>query len=463
MTDDQTWQQMSCAGNPILQTPNIDRIANDGFRFSNAFCTNSLCAPSRGTVLTGCLSHVHGIRGNSEKADQVEELDSELPTFPALLQQAGYRTGLMGKWHIRQDPRGFDDWKVLPGQGVYFDPEFIEQGAKQQHSGYATDITTDFALDFLKQGVSEPFCLVYQHKAPHRPFTPAPRHAKLFDDIEFPYPETYNDDYATRRIAEEARDMRFEVSLAGDYEDLPKDLSPEEQRNWIFQRFVKDHYRATVGVDENLGRVLDYLDESGMAEDTLILYTTDNGYFLGEHGWYDKRFMYEPALRVPLVARYPKLKISGAVEDAFVMNIDLAPTILDFAGIPIPEQMQGRSLRPLMEGDPPEDWRTDAYYSYYENSWAMRNMARDQMTDPTFQFWTAHRVGPNRGVRTDRYKLIEYYTEDGYWELFDLQEDPNELLNLAGDSQYDEIEEELRGRLRALQTGYDDVMPTASG
>ena len=457
MTDDQTFEQMSCAGHPILKTPNMDRLANEGVRFANAFCTNSICAPGRATVLTGCYSHVHGIRGNSEKADAVETLSPKLSTFPKLLQQAGYRTGLMGKWHIRQEPAGFDEWKALPGQGVYFDPDFSVNGQTQNHSGYTTDITTDFALDFLRKGdPAKPFCLVYQHKAPHRPFTPAPRHAKMFDDIEWPYPETYNDDYATRRIAEEAKDMRFEISLEGDYDDIPKGLSPEQKRNWIFQRFVKDHYRAVYGVDENLGQVLEYLDATGLAEDTLIIYTTDNGYFLGEHGWYDKRFMYEPSLRIPFLVRYPRLPIAGKVEERFAMNVDIAPTILDFAGIDIPEQMQGRSLRPLLEGDPPDDWRQSAFYSYYENSWAFREMAREQMTDPSFQFWTAHRVGPNRGVRTDRYKLIEYYTEGNYWELFDLQEDPNELNNLHGQAGHAELTEDLTKQLRDLQASYHE-------
>ena len=457
MTDDQTYQQMSCAGHPILQTPNIDRLANEGARFDRAFCTNSLCAPARASILTGCLSHVHGIRGNSEKADEVEKLDQSLPTFPKLLQQAGYRTGLMGKWHLREDPVGFDDWKVLAGQGVYFDPDFIHEGETRKESGYCTDVTTDFALDFLrKHEGTDPFCLVYQHKAPHRPFTPAPRHAKLFDDIEWPYPETYNDDYATRRIAKEAEDMRFEVSIAGDYDDIPSGLNSQERRDWIFQRFVKDHHRAVVGVDENLGRVLEYLDATGMAEDTLIVYTTDNGYFLGEHGWYDKRFMYEPSHRIPLLVRYPRLVSPGIVPAGMAMNIDIAPTILDFAGVEIPEQMQGRSLKEVLEGDPPEDWRQSVFYSYYENSWAFRNMARDQMTDPSFQFWTAHRVGPNRGIRTDRYKLIEYYSEQDYWELFDLQEDPNELNNLYGQGGYADIAEKLTSELRGDQEHYGD-------
>ena len=456
MTDDQQHNQMSCAEHSLLRTPSMDRLANEGTRFSNAYCTNSICAPSRASVLTGCYSHVHGIRGNSERADAVEALDPELPTFPQLLQQAGYRTGLVGKWHLRQDPRGFDEWKVLPGQGVYFNPEFLVKGQPTQQSGYATDITTDFALDFLRKQKDGPFCLLYQHKAPHRPFTPAPRHASMFDGTDWPKPSSYDDDYASRRVAAEAKDMRFEISLGGDYDDIPSDLSPEQRREWIFQRFVKDHHRAVYGVDENLGLVLDYLDSAGLAEDTLVLYTTDNGYFLGEHGWYDKRFMYEPALRIPLLVRYPRYGRPGYVEHRPALNVDIAPTLLDFAGIEIPEGMQGRSLRPLLEGNPPEDWRESILYSYYENSWAFREMARDQMTDPSFQFWTAHRVGPHRGVRTDRYKLIEYYGEGDYWELFDLEEDPDELRNLYEEPGHGQLIEELRTELTRLRQHYGE-------
>ena len=366
MTDDQTAKDMSCYGNPILQTPNMDRIANGGTRFDRCFTTNALCAPARATVLTGCFSHVNGVRGNSELADAVEELDPNIPTFPELLQEAGYQTGLVGKYHIRQDPKGFDSWCIHPGQGVYFDPVYIQNGTRVQMEGYASDITTDLALEWLQgRDVSRPFCLVYQFKAPHRPFTPAPRHEHLFDEIEIPEPETFDDDYATRKIAGLAEDMKFDVSIAGDYEDLAEGLSQEEKKKWLYQRFLKDRYRNLTGVDENLGRVLDYLDENGLAEDTLILYTSDHGYFLGEYGWYDKRFMYEPSIRIPLVARYPAGGISGHVSGEMVMNVDFAPTILDFCGIEIPEVMQGRSLRPLMEGRSPEDWRESIYYSYY--------------------------------------------------------------------------------------------------
>ncbi len=449
---------MSCEGGQIIRTPNMDRLARGGVRFRNAFCTNSLCAPGRATVLTGTYSHINGVRGNSEAKGAVERIDPGLATFPQLLQQAGYRTGIVGKWHLSHDPAGFDYWCVLPGQGLYFDPEFIEMGARKKISGYCTDITTDLALDFLeKHRGSGPFCLIYQHKAPHRPFKPAPRHAMLLDHVELPHPPTYDDDYSTRNVAKEAQDMKFENSLAGDYDDLPKNLSPEEKKNWIFQRFVKDHYSALYGVDENLGRVLDYLDEKGLAEDTLILYTSDNGFYLGEHGWYDKRFMYEPSFRVPLLARYPRAGVAGHAAPEFVANIDYAPTILDFAGVPVPESMQGRSLRPVLEGRPPEDWRRSVYYAYWENSWALRNASPEQMTDPTFQYFTAHRVGPHRGVRTDRHKLIEFFSEGDYWELFDLEKDPHELNNVHGKPEYAEIAEQLKRELTSLRKEYRDA------
>jgi arylsulfatase A-like enzyme len=364
---------------------------------------------------------------------------------------------MIGKWHLPQDPEDFDEWSILPGQGVYFDPDFIRNGQRTKQRGYATDITTDFALDFLRQNHGQPFCLLYQHKAPHRPFTPAPRHAKMFEDIEWPYPATYNDDYATREVAKQAEDMRFEISLAGDYEDLPPHLDAEQKRNWIFQRFVKDHHRAVYGVDENLGHILEYLDAAGLAEDTLVVYTTDNGFFLGEHGWYDKRFMYEPSLRIPLVVRYPRLPAPKRVEPHMALNVDIAPTILDFAGVPVPEPMQGRSLRPVLEGNPPGDWRQAVFYSYYENSWALAGKGSEALSDPSFQYFTPHRIGPHRGVRTARHKLIEYYGEGNYWELFDLEQDPNELLNLYGQPGQQDLTTQLTQQLRSLQNQYGET------
>lgn len=458
MTDDQAVGQMSNEGGTIIQTPNMDRLAREGVRFANNFCTNSLCAPGRATVLTGTYSHINGIRGNSEAKGATEVLDPNLATYPRVLRENGYRTAMIGKWHLPQDPAGFDYWNILPGQGLYFDPEFIEMGERKKYSGYCTDITTDLALDWLKKQTSpEPFCLVYQHKAPHRPFTPPKRHANLLDGVTLPKPATYDDDYATRMVAREARDMKFEVSVARDYEDLPAGLSPEAKKDWIFNRFVKDHYASLYAVDENLGRVLDYLDKTGLAEDTVIVYTSDNGFYLGEHGWYDKRFMYEPSLRIPLLIRYPRLELKGHVAREFSQNIDYAPTMLDLAGVPVPESMQGRSLKPILEGAPPEDWRTSVYYAYWENSWALRNASPEEMSYPSFTYFTAHRVGPHHGVRTDRYKLIHFFSEGDYWELFDLQEDPNELNNLYGRDGYAPVTAELKTKLEALRRRYGDV------
>lgn len=457
MTDDQTVDQMSSYGNTLIKTPHMDRLAAEGVRFTRSFVTNSLCAPSRATVLTGCYSHVHGIRGNSE-GRETEVLDPNLPTFPVLLQAAGYRTAIVGKWHLPQDPVGFDYTCILPGQGVYTNPDFIENGVRKTFQGHVTDVTTDLALGFLRTvKPDEPFLLIYQHKSPHRPFTPLPRHADLLADVELPYPETFDDDYATRRVAAQAEDMKFEVSLARDYPDLPPDLTPEERKRWIYQRFVKDHYRGVVGVDENLGRLLEHLDREGLTDDTLIMYTSDNGFYLGEHGWYDKRFMYEPSLKVPLVVRYPRRIPGGRVEDRMALNIDYAPTILDFAGVTIPGTMQGRSLRPLLEGTPPADWRQSVYYSYFENSWELRHLSQEELSDPSFKYFTPHRVGPHRGVRTDRYKLIEYYGEGDYWEFFDLESDPHELRNRYDDPALASVVETHRRELRRLQEQYGDA------
>ncbi len=456
MTDDHTHHQMSLTGNPLIETPNMDRLAAEGIWFKNAFCTNSLCAPARATILTGCLSNVNGIMGNSEAKDRIEQLDPTLPTFPILLQAAGYQTGIVGKWHLPHDPRGFDYSCILPGQGLYFDPDMIENGERKQFKGYVTDIVTDKALDYLNTlDTEKPFCLVYQHKGPHRPFTPAPRHEALYQDQDFPYPETFDDDYATRLVAGKAADMKFEQSIARDYGDIFGDMTEDEKKRWIYQRFVKDHYRSVKSIDEGLGRVLDFLDETGVADNTLVIYTTDNGFYLGEHGWYDKRFMYEPSLRIPFLLRYPDAVNAGQVEEGMIMNIDVAPTILDFAGIDVPESMQGESLKPLLNGSAPQ-WRDHIYYSYYENTWAMRVLEQAELSDPSFNFFTAHRIGPHRGIRGERYKLIEYYSENDYWEFFDLEEDPNELRNVYDDPKHADRIREMTRQLRETQRSYRD-------
>ncbi len=464
MTDDHAAGATGCYGNPLVRTPVLDRLASEGVRFTNAFCTNSLCAPGRATVITGTYSHRNRILGNSERKGAEEHLDQSLPTFPGLLQASGYRTALVGKWHMADDPRGFDYWCVLPGQGVYFNPEFIENGHRKSFPGYASDVTTDLALRFLEQaGADKPWCLVYQHKAPHRPFLPPPRHAHLYDGVELPYPATFDDGYATRKVAAAAEDMRFDLSLAPDYaREIPKGLDPAARKRWIYQRFVKDYYGAIAGVDDNLGRVLDHLRKTGQYDNTLIVYTTDNGFFVGDHGWYDKRFMYEPALRVPLIVKPPGGMgatggAGGKVAAPMAVNIDYAPTILDYAGCAIPETMQGVSLRPVIEGGVPRGWRQSMYYAYFENSWELAGKGKEAMSDPSFAFFTPHRIGPHRGVRTGTHKLIHYYSEGDYWELFDLRSDPNELRNLYGQPEFGALTGELKAELHRLRRQYKDL------
>ncbi len=458
MTDDHAVGHSGCYGNKLVKTPNLDRLAGEGTRFDSSFVTNSLCAPSRACVLTGAYSHVNGIRGNSEAKNSIEKLDPNVPTYPQLLQAAGYRTGIAGKWHLSHDPVGFDSWAVLPGQGEYFNPTFIENGTRKQHHGYATDVTTDFALEFLKQqDASKPWCLVYQHKAPHRPFLPPPRFAKTFDKVEIPEPPTFDDDYSTRKVAAEAEDMRFDISLEPDYKkEMPAGLDAKAKKKWIYQRFVKDYYGAIMAIDENLGRVLKHLDDRKMTEDTLIIYTSDNGFFVGDHGWYDKRFMYEPSLRVPMIVRAPGAR-RGATHELMTLNIDIAPTILDYAGIPQPESMQGASFRRLLAGAAPVEWRKSMYYTYYENSWVLAGKGKEAMSDPSFQFFTPHRIGPHRGVRTATHKLIQYYAEQDYWELFNLEDDPHELRNLYGKAGTEPVTAALKSELERLQRQYKDT------
>lgn len=462
MTDDHAASALGCYGNTLVRTPTLDQLASEGVRFTNAFCTNSLCAPGRAATITGTYSHRNRILGNSEMKGAEEHLDQSLPTYPRVLQANGYRTALAGKWHMSDDPKGFDYWCVLPGQGLYFDPDFIENGQRKKFPGYASDVTTDIALRFLEQAASagdgKPWCLVYQHKAPHRPFLPPPRHAKLYDGVEIPYPATFDDDYATRRIAAAAEDMRFDLSLEPDYvKEIPKGLDRGAKKRWIYQRFVKDYYGAIAAVDDNLGRVLDHLRKTSQYDNTLVIYTTDNGFFVGDHGWYDKRFMYEPSLRIPLIVKPPAASGSGHVTADFALNIDYASTILDYAGCPIPETMQGRSLRPVVEGSTPSDWPTSMYYAYFENSWVLAGKGKEAMSDPSFAFFTPHRIGPHRGVRTRTHKLIHYHAEGDYWELFDLEKDPNELNNLYGKPEVGALTGELKAELTRLRRQYGDV------
>ena len=435
MTDDHASHALSCYGSRINKTPNLDRIAKEGVRFDNCFCTNSICAPCRAVILTGKYSHLNGV------VDNAVTFDGSQLTFPKLLQKAGYETAIVGKWHLKSDPTGFDYWNILPGQGAYHNPMMIEMGQRKKHPGYVTDIITDHCLDWLKKrDGSKPFCLMYHHKAPHRNWQPAERHAKLYEDIEIPYPETFDDDYRTRSAAAAQTEMTIERHLTpSDLKmDPPEGLTGEALKKWKYQRYIKDYLRCVAAVDENVGRVLDYLDKAGLKENTVVVYTSDQGFYLGDHGWYDKRFMYEESLRMPLLVRYPKEIKAGSVNKDIALNLDFAPTFLDFAGLDKPGEMQGDSIRSLLRGRTPSDWRTSMYYHYYE-------------------YPAVHMVKRHYGVRTQRYKLIRFYHDIDAWELFDLQKNPHELNNVYDKPEYADVVSQLKAELRRLRHQYGDT------
>ena len=434
MTDDHASHALSCYGSRINKTPNLDRIAKEGMLFNNCFCTNSICAPSRAVILTGKYSHLNGV------IDNYKTFDGSQQTFPKLLQEAGYETAMIGKWHLKSEPTGFDYWNVLPGQGDYHNPEMIEMGQRKKYTGYVSDIITDHCLRWLKERKSEkPFCLMYHHKAPHRRWSPAKRYDRLYDDMDIPLPETFNDDYSTRSDAAREAEMTIEKHL--DPQDLkvdpPENLTGQDLKEWKYQRYIKDYLRCVASVDDNVGRLLDYLDESGLTENTVVVYTSDQGFYLGDHSWFDKRFMYEESLRMPLLVRYPKEIKPGSVNNDMLLNLDFAPTFLDFAGITRPVDMQGRSFRQLLQANTPEDWHTSMYYHYYE-----------------YPSW--HMVKRHYGIRTQRYKLMHFYYDIDAWELYDLEKDPNELNNVYGDPSYGDTVKQLKAELERLRKQYGD-------
>ncbi len=434
MADDHASHAMSCYGSRINETPNLDRIANEGVRFVNAFCTNSICAPCRAVVFTGKYSHVNGVLDNRDI------FDGSQPTFPSILRAAGYETAMIGKWHLHSDPVGFDYWKILVGQGKYHDPDFIEMGKRITQPGYVTDIIGEETIDWIRGRKSEkPFCLFSHHKAPHRRWQPHERHQKMFAGKEFPVPETFEDDYKTRSKAAHEQEMTVEHDL--DESDLkmtpPEGLTGEALKKWKYNRYMQDYLGCIAAIDENVGQLLDYLDESGLAKNTIVIYTSDQGFFLGDHGWYDKRFMYEEAYRMPLIARFPREVKPGSTVEAMVLNLDFAPTLLDFAGVKIPAEIQGQSFRAMMRGEPVPGWRTSAYYHYYE-----------------YPAW--HMVKRHYGVRTERYKLIHFYYDIDAWELYDLKTDPHELNNLYDDPGQQGLIKELKAELARLQKQYGD-------
>jgi len=458
MSDDHAAHAISAYQSRINHTPHIDRIAQGGMRFDNCFCTNSICAPSRATILTGLYNHENGVRTLED------QLDGRLLTFPHLLRAVGYQTAMIGKWHLGHgwpyDPTGFDYWNVLPGQGEYFDPHMYVMGVLGQRTGYVTDIITDLSLEWLAQrDPRRPFLLMCHHKAPHRPWQPDAKHEHLYDDVEIPAPETFDDDYHTRMAAEAAR-MRIDRDLTSvDLKaPVPPGLTPKAEKQWKYQRYIKDYLRCVAAIDDNVGRLLDYLDAEGLAEDTIVVYTSDQGFFLGDHGWYDKRFMYEESLRMPFLVRYPREIAPGSVAEAMVLNVDFAPTFLDWAGVPIPRHWQGKSLCEIARGRTPAGWRTAMYYRYWMHM------------DAEHQVWAHY------GIRTLKHKLIYYYGEalgtsgsadiptPKTWELFDLEADPYELINCYDDPAKQEVVQELTAELHALQRALRDTpLPGAGG
>ncbi len=424
MTDDQRWDSMSCAGNPYLQTPNMDRLAREGAYFTNAFCTNSLCGPSRATCLTGKYSHNTGVRINEGTFPTDQE------TFLEAARREGYRTAFVGKWHNKQwgRDRHFDYYFGFRGQGEYLDPLIQENDQpERQYEGWVEDILADKTLDFIRAVAAEqqPFMVCHWFKTPHQGCDPAPRHEHLLEGVTFPKPASFDTDYAGKPRAVREADLKIGGSGPTSY-----------VQDW--DEFLRDYYRVLTGVDENLGRILDLLDELGLADNTLVIFTSDNGYFHGEFGFFDKRLMYEPSLRIPLLVRYPKKIKPGTRIEQFALNIDFPVTIMDYAGMDIPADVDGASLAPILEGQSPPDWRQDLLYEYY-----------------AYPDW--HYVKPHKGIRTSKWKYIHYYDfPDHEYELYDLEHDPQELTNLYGDPQYRPVVEQLAARLVALREQYHD-------
>ncbi len=473
MTDDHGYQAVGAYGSKVNQTPNIDRIANEGIRFDRCYVTNSLCGPSRACILTGLYGHKNGFVDNQSK------FDGNQVTLPKLLKAAGYQTAIVGKWHLVSDPTGFDYWDVIPGQGQYYRPDFISAEGRRSVPGYVTDVTTDLALDWLKnkRDSEKPFLMMVHHKAPHRPWHPAPEKLAKFEKQTFSEPASLLDDYANRGTAAHHADMRVgQMSLESDVKlwkkpsparrflfnrldkaqqeawekfvdprlaafEASQPMSDEERTRAFYQLYMKDYLACVDSVDDSVGKLLDYLDEAGLADNTIVVYTSDQGFYLGEHGWFDKRFMYEESLRTPLVVRWPGVTKPGGIEDRIVSNVDFAETFLDAAGADVPATMQGRSFVPLLKGEEPSDWRDSFYYHFYEG------------------VERVHHVYKHEGVTTGRAKLINFYPLDE-WELYDLEKDPHEMVSVYDRPEYAEVQKQLHAELERLRKELD-VPPNA--
>ena len=480
MTDDHTAQMMSCYDTSYVSTPNLDRIAADGVKFTRSYVANSLSGPSRACMLTGKHSHKNGFTNNEHGV-----FDGSQQTMPKLMQKAGYQTALIGKWHLVSKPTGFDFYNILPGQGDYYNPSFIDmQGNTNREQGYVTDVITDKAIDWLehKRDRSKPFILFVHHKACHRNWLPPMKYLRTYEDRTFTVPSTFYDDYAGRRAAA-AQEMEvsdddhmdivydtkmlrpglttrlsptylamigrmdskdraeydyFYDSLTVDFARREPSMTKRERAEFKYQRYMRDYAKVLKSLDDNVGRTLDYLRQAGLLDSTLVVYTSDQGFYMGEHGWFDKRFIYEESLSTPLVMRLPEgLKARGDI-DQMVQNIDYAPTFLDIAGAPIPADIQGRSLLPLLEGQKPRRWRDAVYYHYYE-------------------YPAEHSVRRHYGIRTDDgWKLVHFYGDIDQWELYDLNTDPHELHNIYGTKAAKRQTTRLMKKLIQLQKLYDD-------
>ena len=479
-SDDHAVQAIGAYGSKINQTPNIDRLAREGGIFTNSFCANSICGPSRACILTGKHSHLNGFLRNGNR------FDGHQTTFPPLIREAGYQTAMIGKWHLGTDPVGFDYWEILPGQGSYYNPDFIQMdGSRKRFPGYCTDLITDKAIDWLEgRDKEKPFVLMCQHKAPHRNWAPHKRHFDLFKGKEIPEPDTLFDDYSGRsELLKEnemtlrdhfhwGHDMKFHGENLfpkhfagqhgnGEYKRMTDEqkkewdarYEPENQEfirkmqagelsdtqvlSWKYQRYMKDYLGCIQAVDDGVGRILKYLDDNDLAKNTIVIYSSDQGFYLGEHGWYDKRWMFEESLKMPFIIRWPEVIKPGMKSEALIQNIDYGPTFLDVAKADIPEEMQGRSLVPLLkaQGNAPSDWRDAIYYAYYENA-------------------AVHAVPIHDGVRTNQHKLF-FFPRTREWQMFDLATDPQELKSVHNDPNYAKVFTALKKRYRDLRGFYD--------
>jgi arylsulfatase A-like enzyme len=470
-SDDHTQQTISAYGSKLMQTPNIDRIAKEGAILKNSFVTNSLCAPSRAAFLTGKYGHLNGLRDNAGDRN----FNGSQQQLQKLLKEQGYQTAWIGKWHLQSLPQGFDFWRILPDQGNYFQPTFINMSKDTtKYTGYVTNLISDFSLDWIKKrDPSKPFFVVIGEKATHRNWMPDVQDLDAFDDVEFPMPANFYDNYAGRKAAmqqdmtvdktmllhddlkigvdftrqgpgmfgrlsetEKAAYKKYYDKAGAEYEKVKNDSVALVK--WKFQRYMRDYLATAKGLDRNIGRILDELDAMGLKENTIVIYVSDQGFYMGEHGWFDKRFMYEESFRTPFVIRYPGHIKPGTTINDMIINIDYAPTLLQFAGVNIPNDLQGKSFAPLlMKPGSVKNWRDVLYYHYYEYPWA-------------------HRVAKHFGIRTARYKLIRFYHPEAYWELYDLENDKSEMKNLYGDPTYAAITEKLKKQLMETATHFKD-------